>query len=133
MNKLSNLRYLHGARYISLVTVRRNGKEVRTPVWFASLGESQLYCFSAENAGKVKRLKHTKEVKIATCDARGGHCGDWLNAHAEIITDSKECHEAFELLKNKYGLQMAVTNFFSWLTGKINHRAVIRIDLEEQK
>jgi PPOX class probable F420-dependent enzyme len=127
------MRDLHAARYISLVTIRRSGIEVRTPVWFASSGENQLYSFSAKSAGKVKRLKHTKEVKIATCDARGGHCGDWFDASAEIITDPKESREAYGLLQRKYGLQMAVTNFFSRLTGKINNRVVIRINLEVQK
>ncbi len=120
---------LHSARYLSLATVRRNGKEVRTPVWFASAGKDKLYCFSASNAGKVKRLRHTNAVKLAICDARGGNCRDWINARAEIVIDEEECQRAYALLNKKYGLQMAVTNFFSWLTGKINNRVVIGIDL----
>ena len=119
------------ARYVSLATLRRSGVEVRTPVWIASKGSGKLYCFSAAAAGKVKRISHTKQVKVAACDARGGNCGEWFKADAYLITEPDECREAYSLLKKKYGLQMAITNFFSKLTGKINNRAVIRIDLEE--
>ena len=124
---------LHAARYISLITLRRSGVEVRTPIWFASKGKGKLYCFSAAGAGKVKRIRHTKQVKVAVCDARGGNCGDWFSANAFLITEQEEIREAYSLLKNKYGLQMIITNFFSWLTGKIDNRAVIRIDLEEKE
>ena len=111
--------------------MRRSGVEVRTPVWFASKGSGKLYCFSAADAGKVKRINHTKQVKVAACDVRGGSCGEWFNASAFLITEAEESREAYSLLKKKYGLQMAITNFFSKLTGKINNRAVIRIDLGE--
>ncbi len=36
---------LKGASYMSLATYRRDGREVRTPVWFAE-GEGKLYVFS---------------------------------------------------------------------------------------
>jgi hypothetical protein len=39
----------------------------------------------------------------------------------------EEERKAYRLLVEKYGWQMRITNFFSWLTGKINHRSVIVI------
>lgn len=120
---------LEQARYISLATWRKNGAEVRTPVWFAKGSGSSLYCFSAANAGKVKRLRHASRSRIATCDFRGGGLGDWINSEAYLVSDSEEIDEAYRLLKQKYGLQMAITNWFSWLSGRINNREVIRIEL----
>ena len=36
--------------YVSLATFRRNGREVRTPVWIAELG-GRYYLFSESNSG----------------------------------------------------------------------------------
>ena len=43
-------------RYVRVLTYRRDGREVATPVWFAASG-GKLYVFSAGEAGKVKRLR----------------------------------------------------------------------------
>ncbi|MFP6629399.1 MAG: pyridoxamine 5'-phosphate oxidase family protein, partial [Myxococcota bacterium] len=52
---------LGDAPYVSLATFRRDGREVRTPVWVARDGE-HLYIFSEAKAGKVKRIRATKRV-----------------------------------------------------------------------
>ena len=121
---------LQHARYINFATWRKSGHEVRTPVWFAADNTNTLYCFSAANAGKVKRLRHSNRSRIATCDARGGHLGDWIDSRAYLVSNDQEIDQAYQLLKLKYGLQMAITNLFSWLSGRINNREVIRIELE---
>jgi len=120
---------LQHARYINFATWRKNGNEVRTPVWFAANNENTLYCFSAANAGKVKRLRHSNRSRIATCDARGGNPGDWVDSRAYLVSDTQEINLAYRLLRHKYGLQLAITNLFSWLSGRINNREVIRIEL----
>ncbi|MFP6805896.1 MAG: pyridoxamine 5'-phosphate oxidase family protein [Pseudomonadales bacterium] len=119
---------ISNARYVSLATWRKNGKEVRTPIWFASHNAGTHYCFSAENAGKVKRIRHTSRCRLAVCDARGGDLQEWAEFNAFLVTEDNESKLAYSLLLQKYGLQMRVTNFFSWLTGKIKHRAVIRLE-----
>jgi uncharacterized protein len=121
---------LTDSRYISLATWRRSGKEVRTPVWFASTGTDTLVCFSAADAGKVKRLRHSSRSRIASCNARGGNLGDWCETRSFLVSDKAEANRAYDLLKEKYGMQMAMTNLLSWLGGRINHRVVIRIELE---
>ena len=54
-------------RYVSLATFRRNGTEVKTPVWFAVI-DGKLYVVSAGNAGKVKRLRHSPKALVAVSD-----------------------------------------------------------------
>jgi uncharacterized protein len=52
------------AKYVSLATYRRNGVEVRTPVWIARAAD-RYYIFSAGDAGKVKRIRATPRVRMA--------------------------------------------------------------------
>lgn len=64
------------AAYVSLATFRRNGKEVRTPVWIAGSG-GRYYGFSAGNAGKVKRIRANPRIRLAACDAAGRVRSPW--------------------------------------------------------
>ena len=116
--------------YISLMTFRRSGAEVKTPVWFASMDAKSHYCFSAADAGKVKRLRNSSTARIAPCDARGGYPGEWITCNAYLVEDENEINKAYRLLVDKYGWQMRLTNFFSRLSGRIGNRAVIRIEVE---
>ncbi|MBQ73807.1 MAG: PPOX class F420-dependent enzyme [Gammaproteobacteria bacterium] len=123
---------LKNARYTSLSTWRRNGNEVSTPVWFAAASDTTFFCFSAADAGKVKRLRNSPRARVASCDARGGKLGEWHDAKAYLVTDdSDQTGQAYALLKQKYGIQMSITNLMSRLSGRINNRAVIRIELEK--
>ncbi len=123
---------LTNARYISLATWRKSGKEVRTPIWFAAESDERLYCFSASNAGKVKRIRRDGQAKIAVCDVRGQNIEAWYGCTAHLIADKTEMDRAYFLLRQKYGMQMLITNFFSMITGRIKHRTVIRLDLSSE-
>ncbi|MBI2206106.1 MAG: PPOX class F420-dependent oxidoreductase [Candidatus Rokubacteria bacterium] len=120
---------LDRSRYVSLATLRRTGAEVRTPVWFAAL-DGRLYVFSAGGAGKVKRLRHTSRVRIAACDARGRVRDAWRDATARIVTDAGTIARARAAFVAKYGWQIRVFDFFSWLGGRIRRRAWIEICLD---
>ena len=119
---------LDQARYISLATYRLNGAEVATPVWFAA-ADGRLYVFTAEQSGKVKRLRHSTRARVAPSDARGRVRGEWRQATAGILTEPRTIERAQAALQAKYGWQMRVTNLLSSLTGRINHRAWLEIQL----
>ena len=116
------------ARYMSLATYRLNGAEVATPVWFAA-ADGRLYVFTAEQSGKVKRLRHSQRARVAPSDARGRVRGEWREATARILTDPREIERAHAALQAKYGWQMRLTNLLSRITGRINHRAWLEIQL----
>jgi uncharacterized protein len=61
--------YPAAEKYVSLATYRRNGVEVKTPVWIAKVA-GRYYVFSAGDAGKVKRIRATPRVRLAPCDWR---------------------------------------------------------------
>jgi hypothetical protein len=115
-------------RYICLATFRLNGAEVATPVWFAA-ADGRLYVFTAEQSGKVKRLRNSPRARVAPSDARGRVRGEWREAAARILTEPRTIERARAALQEKYGWQMRLTNLLSRITGRINHRAWLEIQL----
>jgi hypothetical protein len=114
--------------YISLVTFRRSGTGVPTPVWFAVHG-GRLVVFTEARAGKVKRLRNDPRVRFAPCDVRGRVRGEsWQDGRARIVEDRAEEQAAYAALRAKYGWQMRVLDAFSWLAGRIRGRAVLAIE-----
>jgi uncharacterized protein len=113
-------------KYVSLATYRRNGVEVKTPVWIAE-SSGRCYVFSAGDAGKVKRIRHTPRVRLATCDMRGHVHGDWIEGQARILADPAAIAAANAALRRKYGLMMVLTDCLATLSGRIRRRAYIEI------
>ena len=115
--------------YISLATFRRDGRAVKTPVWFARRGE-RLYVFTEGDAGKVKRLRNGSRARVAACNVRGRLRGDWIEARGRVVDDAKTVRDAYAALHAKYGWQMTVVDFFSRLSGRIDARAIVEIESE---
>lgn len=129
MNPLSNWPFDPAdEHYVSLATFRRNGREVRTPVWLAEL-DGRYYLFSENKAGKVKRIRANARARLAACDMRGRIKSEWLNANARLVTDIELIERVYTALREKYGLTMKVTDFFSKLTGRYGKRAIIELEV----
>jgi len=116
------------SRYVSLVTYRRDGSEVATPVWIAAC-EEKFYVFSESRAGKVKRLRNNSQVRLAKCDMRGEVLTDWREAHGTLVDDEHTIDKAYRALRQKYGWQMRLADFFSKLTGRYDQRSMLEIKL----
>lgn len=117
-------------KYVSLATYRRNGVEVKTPVWIAMVS-GRYYVFSAGDAGKVKRIGATSRVRLAACDFRGEVRGPWMEAHARIVLDPVLIVEVRRALWRKYGLLMRLIDVIATMTGRIRRRAYIEIELAD--
>ena len=118
---------LDNARYLNLLTFRKNGAEVATPVWFAP-HQGFFYAFSAGEAGKVKRLRNSPRARIAPCDWRGTLHAPWQEAMARLVDDPAERKAAFRALHCKYGWQMWVVDAGALIARTLQTRAVIRIE-----
>ncbi|MFM8415984.1 MAG: PPOX class F420-dependent oxidoreductase, partial [Actinomycetota bacterium] len=57
-------------KYVSLVTFRRDGRAVPTPVWFAAVGD-EFGVITETNVGKVKRIRNNPRVTVQVCDVGG--------------------------------------------------------------
>lgn len=120
---------LADASYLSLATFRKNGAEVRTPVWFAE-NDGVIYVFSNGAAGKVKRLRNSSRARVAACDVRGKLAGEWHDATAELITGREDVGLALVALRRKYGWQFGLLDFFAGLFGRRQQREYIAIRLQ---
>jgi PPOX class probable F420-dependent enzyme len=114
--------------YINLATFRRDGRAVETPVWFA-VRDGKLYVFSEAKAGKMKRLRNDARLRLAACNVRGKVHGDWHEGAGNRVDDAESVAIAYDALLAKYGWLMRLTNFVSRLTGRIEGRAIIEIEL----
>ncbi len=115
------------AQYLTLATFRRDGSEVRTPVWFAEV-DGKRYVFTAGSSGKVKRLHRSPRARIAACDARGRVEGDWHAATARIVGDAMTIERARRAMHAKYGWRLTLLDLLSRLSGRIHRRAWIEIE-----
>jgi len=104
---------LQGQKYISLATFRRNGQEVRTPVWFAEQA-GKLYVMTRNDSGKFKRIRNRPQVRLAPCTMRGKVTGAWIDGQARILDPAEEV-VARQALARKYFLMR-----FPWLWSRKN-------------
>ena len=117
------------ARYLNLATFRKNGTEVRTPVWFA-LEDGLCYLFSTGDAGKVKRLRNSPRARVAPCDVRGNLLGEWQDAEGTLLAEPEHAR-AHRALRRRYGWQMGLLDFFAGLSGRKRRRAYIALRLAD--
>src|SRR6266567_2570049 len=99
-----------GEKVISLETYRRNGKPVRTPVWFLEQ-DGIVYVHTDDSTGKVKRIRQNPRVRIATSHFRGKPKADYIEARAELETNPEIVEKYRSRIYKKYGIQGTLTTF----------------------
>lgn len=119
----ADLSQFSGRQYLSIESFRKDGRGVRTPVWFAE-GDAVFYVYTLADSYKIKRIRNNPRIRIAPCDARGGVKGEWIEATATILDENGE-RRAHELLNAKYGLIKRAMDVISKL--RQNKRAAIAI------
>lgn len=115
-------------RYVSLATFRRDGREVRTPVWVA-VCDGRAYVFSSPEVGKVKRVRANGRARLAACTMRGDVTGPWTEAQARLVDEPALIARAHRALIAKYGWQMRLIDLMSRLSGRYARRAWIELEL----
>jgi uncharacterized protein len=115
-------------RYVSLATFRKDGTEVRTPVWIAA-SSGKVYVYTNVTSGKVKRIRRNPRVRLAPCDVRGEVRGGWNDARARLVEDPGEREKGLRAFVAKYGWQMRLALFASHLSGRYSQRAILDLDL----
>ena len=90
------------ATMVDLITFRRDGRPVHTPVLSTPRGAA-LIIRTHHTAGKLKRLRTNPKVEVARCDGRGRHIGDAERGTAMILP-VEENLECLELLHQRHGL-----------------------------
>ncbi|HEY7079523.1 MAG TPA: PPOX class F420-dependent oxidoreductase [Nitrososphaeraceae archaeon] len=100
-------------KYVNLETYRRNGKAVRTTVWFV-MDAGTIYIRTDMNSGKVKRIKNNPNIRVAPSGPRGQLRGKLIEGQMKMGS-SLESEHANQLLDKKYGLQGKIIRMFNKL------------------
>jgi len=100
---VSGFDHLAGHKYALLVTYKRSGEAVPTPVWFGVASDGRLYARTGKLAAKAKRIRNDPRVRVAPCSVRGKPLGPYAEGRARILDPSHEDH-AEQTLQSNYGL-----------------------------
>lgn len=111
----STAQILAKEKFISLVTFRKDGRGVPTPVWFAE-DAGKLYVYTGSTSGKVKRIRATSKVTVAACDRQGKVTGPVHDATARLLSMSDKA-KVDALLNKKYGVQKRL---FAFVMGAVS-------------
>ena len=114
---MTNINYLESEKYISLETYRRNEQHVRTPVWFV-IKNDLVYVVTRDQTGKIKRIRHNQQVKIASCTIKGNITGEWIGGTAKILNE-EDTKEVVRWRDKKYGFMAKIAKFLSKSKGNL--------------
>ena len=104
-----SIEQIRGCKRSLLVTYRRDGTPVPTPVWAAE-AKGHLYVRTERSAGKVKRLRNDPRLLVAPCTVRGKPLGNPFEASARMLSRAEET-VGERALADRYGLGRAI---FEW-------------------
>lgn len=106
------------AEYVLLTTFTKDGRPKPTAVWVAPDGD-RLLVITVGDSWKVKRIRNTPRVTLATCTRSGKPTSEAIEATATIL-DKSETAAVYDAIGRRYGLIGKVFNFFSKLRGGMN-------------
>jgi PPOX class probable F420-dependent enzyme len=90
-------------KYALLVTFRKDGTAVPTPVWFALLDDRRFVTHTEERTAKVRRIRRDPRARVFPCDPRGKPLGPGVEATARILESAEEREQAEAGLDRHYG------------------------------
>lgn len=93
---------LKGKKYCLLVTYKKDGTPVPSPLWFG-VGDGKVYAETGAEDWKVKRIRNNPNVLIAPCDTRGKPTGAPFRGTARIVEPHEEA-EADRIIQTNYGV-----------------------------
>jgi uncharacterized protein len=113
------------SEYILLTTFTKDGRPKPTAIWAVPQGDG-LIAITQEKSWKVKRIRNTPRVTIATCDRRGNPKGDAVEAIAGIL-DKSANGATYDAIGKRYGLLGKTFNVFSKLRGGMENNVTIEL------
>lgn len=117
-NRSSSIEAVAKRKCISLVTFKRDGTAVPSPIWFNVINNT-IVVTSPSDAWKVKRIRNNPRVEFATCTQRGRVTGPYFSGTARILPDS--AYEAVAKAKQR--------RYFAFRIIKLWHRDQVAIEV----
>ena len=99
-------------KHCLVVSYRRDGTAVPTPVWFGSDSRG-LYFRSRAGSAKVKRIRRNPQILVAPCDENGAPLGEAVAAAAEPLADREKAEAEKSIRANQGFDRRFYMRFFS--------------------
>jgi PPOX class probable F420-dependent enzyme len=94
---------LRGHKYATVVTFRKSGEAMPSPVWFGLDDQGRAYFHTMHDSGKVKRIRNNGKALIVASTTRGRPTGPVLAGSARIVPEDEWPH-AEAALAAAYGV-----------------------------
>ncbi|OBH00479.1 PPOX class F420-dependent oxidoreductase [Mycobacterium sp. E3247] len=116
------------AQYILLTTFTKDGKPKPTPIWAAldTLSGDRLLVITQEKSWKVKRIRNTPRVTLATCTMQGKPTSEAVEGTAAVL-DASHTPAVYDAIGKRYGIVGKVFNFFSKLRGGMENNVGLEL------
>src|SRR5438270_11678902 len=102
---------LRGHKYCVLVSYRKNGQPMPSPLWFG-VADGKLYFQTSRDGFKIKRIKNNPEVRVAPCTSRGKPVGPPFVGKARVVPDA-DASVAERAVQSNYGIGRKIYTLFS--------------------
>jgi uncharacterized protein len=107
------------AQYILLTTFTKDGRPKPTPIWAAlDITEGKSW--------KVKRIRNTPRVTLATCTMGGRPTSEAAEGTAAVL-DKSETGAVYDAIGGRYGILGWLFNFFSKLRGGMENNVGLEL------
>jgi uncharacterized protein len=113
------------SEYILLTTFTKDGRPKPTAIW-AAPSAGGLVAITQGQSWKVKRIRNTPRVTIASCDRSGKPTGDAVEATAAVL-DTSANGATYDAIGKRYGLIGKTFNVFSKLRGGMTKNVTIEL------
>lgn len=117
------------AQYILLTTFTKDGKPKPTPIWAAADGD-RLLVITQEKSWKVKRIRNTPRVTLATCSMNGRPTSEAVEGIAAIL-DKSQTSAVYDAIGKRYGIVGKVFNFFSKARGGMENNVGLELKVAQ--
>jgi len=116
------------SQYILLTTFTKDGRPKPTPIWTALDTErgDRLLVITQGNSWKVKRIRNTPRVTMATCTMRGRPTSEAVEGTGALL-DKSETGTVYDAIGKRYGLIGKTFNVFSKLRGGMKNNVTIEL------
>ena len=115
------------SQYLLLTTFTKDGRPKPTPIWAAAEGDRLLVITQADS-WKVKRIRNTPRVALATCTIRGQATSEAVEGTAAILDKSHNA-AVYDAIGRRYGIVGKVFNVVSKLRGGMHNNVGLELKL----
>jgi uncharacterized protein len=113
------------AQYLLLTTFTKDGRPKPVPIWAAADGD-RLLVITEGKSWKVKRIRNTPRVTLATCTMRGRPTSEAVEGTAAVL-DKSQTGAVYDAIGKRYPVAGRVFNFFSKLRGGMENNVGLEL------